>query len=269
MSAPDVVPLLELVEFESPPPEDAEGPVARWEANDGIELLGYRAHGMSWITIRGLAAFRFDRTGAVDASASGASEQTIRDAWVRSVLPLVVQARGTQVLHASAMAGRSGVVALCGTSTAGKSTVAAALRDQGHRVVADDALAFVSGEGEAQALTLPFWLRLRPASAAHLELPPLVEKGDGGEQLPFAAIVLLEPRAVDGSRPSSEPVAPAEAVGALMPHAYCFALDQGKEELVRAYAALSASVVVKRLSFPRELAQLAGTVEHVEALLDE
>ena len=268
MSGPDVVPLLELAEFDIPDPEEADGPVARWEANDGIELVGYRANGTRWIAIRGLAAFRFDPTGEVAASAIGGSEQAMRDAWVRSVLPLVVQARGTQVLHASAVAGPSGVVALCGTSTAGKSTVAAALQAQAYRVVADDALAFVVTDGAAQALTLPFRLRLRPASAAHLELPPIAEQGGGGERLPLAAIVLLEPGAADGDGPRSVLVSPPEAVGALMPHAYCFALDEGKGELVRAYAALTGSVVVRRLSFPRELEQLAGTVEHVKALLD-
>ncbi|CAN5667130.1 hypothetical protein BH18ACT13_BH18ACT13_01590 [soil metagenome] len=267
MSAPDVVPLLELAEFDIPQPEEADGPVARWEANDGIELVGYRANGTRWIAIRGLAAFRFDRTGDVAAAAIGGSEQAIRDAWVRSVLPLVMQARGTQVLHASAVAGPSGVVALCGTSTAGKSTMAAALQGQGHRVVADDALAFVVTGSAAHALTLPFRLRLRPASAAHLELPPIAEQGDGGERLPLAAIVLLEPGAADGDQPRSVLVAPTEAVGALMPHAYCFSLEEAKEALVRAYAALTGSVLVQRLSFPRELEHLAGTVEHVEALL--
>jgi hypothetical protein len=268
MSEQDIVPLLHFAELEVPQPEEAHGPVAHWEANDGIELLGYRADGLGWIAIRGLAAFRFGNTGPVLASASGGAEQAIRDAWTRSVLPLVVQARGTQVLHASAVAGESGAVAMCGTSTAGKSTLAAALRKKGHRVVADDALAFVISGGTAQALTLPFRLRLRPASAAHLEVPPLAEQGEGGERLPLAAIVLLEPRATDDHPPRSEQVAPTEAVGALMPHAYCFALEEGKEELVRAYAALSASLIVQRLSYPRELDKLDGVVELLEALLD-
>ena len=158
---------------------------------------------------------------------------------MRSVLPLVVQARGTQVLHASAVTGPAGVVALCGVSTSGKSTLAAALMARGHEVVADDALAFRVEGGEATALTLPFRLRLRSSSAEALGLPAIAAEGGGGGQATFSAIVILEPHD-DEAAPNLEAVNAAEAVGALMPHAYCFALDEGKAELVAAYASLVA-----------------------------
>ena len=261
------VPQLDRADFDVAKPEEADGPVARWEANDGIVLIGYRVGSTGWIAIPGVAAFRLHESGDVAARATGGSEQAIADAWVRSVLPLVVQERGTQVLHASAVAGPSGVVALCGTSTSGKSTVAAALRRRGHRVVADDALAFFVEHGAAQALTLPFRLRLRPAAAAHLDSATIADEGDGGERLPLRAILVLEPDTSGAAQLRSELVPPSEAVGALMPHAYCFALEEGKEELVRAYAALAGSVAVRRLSFPRELELLADVVDEVEALL--
>jgi energy-coupling factor transporter ATP-binding protein EcfA2 len=267
MSTLGVVPRLEVAEFDIPERDDVDGPLTRWEANDGIVLLGYRVDGIGWIAIPGIAAFRFDEAGNVAASPNGGSQQEIHDAWVRSVLPLVVQARGTQVLHASAVLRKGGVLALCGTSTAGKSTLAAALMQRGHRVIADDALGFVVADGSAYALTMPFRLRLRPASAAHLGSDPLASHGDGGEQHPLAEIVLLEPHAADANSPRSELVPPSEAVGALMPHAYCFALEERKGELVRAYASLTASVPVRRLSFPQTLERLEETVDHFERRL--
>ena len=99
---------LQLRSFAVPP---VGADAAHWPLNDDRELIGYRADGLGWLTIPGVAAYRFAahgrRRGDPGRSRRGAE---IEDAFVRSVLPLVVQARGTQVLHASAVAGirRSG-----------------------------------------------------------------------------------------------------------------------------------------------------------------
>ncbi len=84
------------------------------------------------------------------------------------------------------------------------------------------------------ALPLPFRLRLRPQSALALGLPGIAAEGPGGGGLPLVAIVLLEPHDEDDA-PELEPVDAVEAFGALMPQAYCFSLEEGKEELVEAY----------------------------------
>ncbi len=74
-------------------------------------LHGFRAGGSGWVSIPGVAAYGFTDAGPVTAVSDGVPRRRARDevedAWVRSVLPLVVQARGTQVLHASAVAGRA------------------------------------------------------------------------------------------------------------------------------------------------------------------
>lgn len=174
-----------------------------------------------------------------------------------------MQARGTQVLHASAVGGTASALALCGVSTAGKSTLAAALAAAtGARLVADDALPFVVEGDRAVAYPVPFRLRLREGSE-HLDL------GGGPVEAGVArlsAIVLLEPHAGEGD-PSLEPVAPADAVGALMPHAYCFALDEGKAALVAAYTTLVQSVPVHRLAYPQRPDRLDDTVALLGALL--
>ena len=198
--------------------------------------------------------------------ADGASPEEIEDAWVRSVLPLVVQARGTQVLHASAVATPGGMVALCGTSTAGKSTLAAALLARGREVVADDALAFEAGGDGVDAFPLPFRLRLRDEAQEALQLPEIAARGSGGGRGPLAAVVILTPADVDVAQLST--LAAADAFGTLMPHAYCFSLEEGKEALVEAYLALARTVPVWRLDYPQRLDRLDETVAVLDRVLD-
>src|SRR6266480_4230280 len=116
-----LVPTLRHAEFDAPDPSQADGDVSRWEANDGIVLYGFRSSGYGWATVEGLGSYRFEAAGDVQVVSDGGAPEAIEDAWYRSVLPLVLQARGTQVLHASAVAGPDGAVALCGASTSGKS----------------------------------------------------------------------------------------------------------------------------------------------------
>jgi hypothetical protein len=229
-------------------------------------LHGFRAAGAGWVTIPGVAAFGFADAGPVTAVADGAAPDEVEDAWVRSALPLVVQARGTQVLHASAVAGARGAVALCGLSTAGKSSLAAALMLRGHPLVADDALGFAVAEPNVTALPLPFRLRLRPRSALALGLPGIAAEGPGGGELPLAAIVLLEPHD-DEDAAELEPVDAVEAFGALMPQAYCFSLEESKEQLVDAYLAVVRLVPVWRLSYPQEIGRLGEAADALEELL--
>ncbi len=256
-------PSLALQRLVVPGADAADGPVARWDANDGHVLYGYRAGGYGWVSIPGVAHYRFDAAGDVVASPDGGSDEAIEDAWLRSVLPLVLQARGTQVLHASAVVGAAGAVALCGVSTSGKSTLAAALATTaGTRLVADDALPFDLEDGQAVAHPVPFRLRLREGSRHLARGDEVVEAGPAR----LAAIALLEPHG--GDRPSTlEPVAPADAFGALMPHAYCFALNEGKEQLVRAYSGLAALVPVGRLSYPQRPDRLDDAVSALAELL--
>ena len=56
---------LEFGPFDVPAPQ---GTVSRWEANDGLELTGYRARGFGYVAVPGVAAYRFDTSGPVVAS---------------------------------------------------------------------------------------------------------------------------------------------------------------------------------------------------------
>src|SRR5687768_1434952 len=110
-----------------PLPDAASDDVEVWYEPDGrtVAALGHADGGEGWwLHMPGLASFRFTDTGDVVAvDRRGAAEARIRDAYQRSVLPLVLQARGLEVLHASAILTHRGVLALCAMKETGKSTI--------------------------------------------------------------------------------------------------------------------------------------------------
>src|SRR5262245_55935428 len=84
---------------------------------------------------------------------------------MRNVVPLLLQSRGIQVFHASAIRFQDGVVGLCGRSFSGKSTLAYALARRGHEVWADDSLLISATHQSVRTLkTPPVQIRLRPDS---------------------------------------------------------------------------------------------------------
>lgn len=241
-------------------PEAAESPVAVWPTNDGFRLHGYAARGHRWLTMPGLAAYRFAAQGPVIASPDGGSSAQIESAWLSSVLPLVVQARGTQVLHASAVRGAERTVALCGLSGAGKSTLAAAMHLRGHDLIADDALPFAARNGTTIVAPLPFALRLRAPASQLLDFEP--KRYAAAPAGLLWAIVLIERDApnVDLQRMTDV----AAVVGALLPQLYCFDLERGKDELVSETFSLVRSTGVFRLDYP----QRPGCIEPACAALE-
>jgi hypothetical protein len=168
-------------------------------------------------------------------------------------------------MHASALASRSRCIAVCGRSTAGKSTLALAGLGAGFTVVADDALGVFMDHKGPVALTLPFELRPRlgPGRAGVTTSPPL--EGAGGDRLELSAIVILKPDS--STEVELGLLTPAEAFGCLMPHAYCFSLADSKERLVREYTDIAASVDVYELRYPREHEAIQAMIGSVAPLL--
>ena len=263
-----VVPAIEQRHVGVPdPPTDGSDPV-EWKLSNGATLRGWQAGRVAWIVVRGIATYRFEQSGAVAVQTDGGSEEESHDLWVRTVLPLVVQARGTQVIHASGLVGQHGIVGLCGRSNSGKSTLAAALSQRGRDVVADDSLAFVVADEEVTAVPLPYQLRLRPAAQARLGLPSTARRGAAMPSAPLAKLLLLDPVADPRGEPQVTEVSPAEAFAALLQHASWFRVfDQSERDLVDDYLALVGIVPVLRFAYPQELDRLEQTVDTLEELL--
>ena len=96
-----------------------------------------------------LADFIVDSSGSqiVCCNASGdATIKTIRHLLIDQVLALVVNLRGREAIHATAIATRNGVCAFTGLAGSGKSTLAASFVLAGYPLVCDDCLALAEGK---------------------------------------------------------------------------------------------------------------------------
>jgi hypothetical protein len=112
------------------------------------------------LNTRSICAYPFDGVGP------DWFERFLSHEW----LPLVYQAWGYQVLHASAAVNLSGggVLAFSGPAGAGKSTLGYCLgRRPGWGQIADESLAMEVGASGLRLAPIPNYIRLRPASAAH------------------------------------------------------------------------------------------------------
>src|SRR5829696_6052636 len=190
----------------NPQPPDVAGSdvadVEVWRDHDGTVLAyGHIVDGLHWMYLPGLASFCFgqDVEGVMALPHWPVREDLILDTYYRTVLPMALQVRGLEVLHASAVLTPRGVVALCAVSGTGKSTVAFGLSQRGWPLWADDAVVFETSESGARAIPLPFGTRLRPAAAAFFKkyteqdivvAPPRPYLGEE-QRVPLATLLIL------------------------------------------------------------------------------
>jgi hypothetical protein len=275
MSNDEVVPRLELVspvDEEPLLPGETESGVEVWRGTGSYEAYGYDGRGYGWIQFPGLGVFRFRQSGSVVAIPEpGVSNNRVEDQYLRGALPLVLQMRGHQVLHASAVSTPSGVLALCGVSGAGKSTLAHALSRLGHSPWADDALVFAVSDAGVRALGVPFEARLSGEARLALAVDPRessVPTAPERRAQPLYAVIVLEP-AEDDTAPLTriDRLAPIEAFTALLPHAYAYRAGEieRNRRLTTAYLALVESVPVYIVQLRRNLADLPAAVDELEA----
>lgn len=256
------------------PPSDFGSGVQIWPYQDGSVCAACETvNGRHWVHLPGIASFRF-RSGSAEVASfvhPDADRELIPDHFRRIALPLGLQALGTEVLHASAVRMKSGVVAFCGISGTGKSTIAFALHQRGHSLFGDDAVAFAASGDAVHAHSLPFRIRLRPESAAFFGFerqetffPAKPESRPRSANL--AALFILQRTdvaVIDITR-----LSPSQAFGTLLPHSYCFHL--GHKERMRAmmegYLHLASEVPVWEIHFGEGLDKLAGILDAVEKI---
>jgi hypothetical protein len=253
-----VIPRLLIAGDRMPATEVAGCPdVETWRATGGAVIAyGAVVEGWHWIDMSGIARFRFGRSGGsvVARPHPSVAARLVEDAYRRAVLPLVLQVRGTEVLHASAVRSPRGVVAFCAESGTGKSTLAAALGRRGYPVWADDAIAVDTSSIPVMTARLPFRIHLRPPSVAlfHGELSAAEVVGSEGsdagvaEQLPVSALCVLRRTDRVAGAVAIEKLSRSAALPALLSHAYCFSLRNvaRKRCMLSHYASLATAVPV-------------------------
>jgi hypothetical protein len=198
------------------------------------------------------------------------------------VLGMVLRLRGLTCLHASAVSLGGRALLVCGPAGAGKSTTAAAFAARGRPVLADDVAALERGAGGFTVRGAYPQLRLWPDAVRGLyggaaELPPLTPNWEkrfldlaaaGAFEpgpLPLAAVYLLSGRERDDA-PRIEPVAPTQAVLALIANTYVGwvpdAAAQGRD--LALYGRLAREVPVLRAvahADPARLPELCALLE--------
>jgi hypothetical protein len=251
-------------------PPEAGDDVQEWWEQGRICAYGYRACGENWLHVPGIATYRFRGVNEpVVAVPSGADRGLVVDGFERTVLPMALQALGREVLHASAVLTPAGVVALCGDSEAGKSTLAHVLTLRGYQPWADDAVTFETSDEGAFALPLPFRINLRSASVSSFGAPAAVEPTKTRRRERLAAAVVLVREPAPGTRVSVRRLSSAEAFRALLSQGYAFQPDDQERNsgTVSEYLDLAAAITVFEARVDSYLANVRRLADRVEKIV--
>jgi hypothetical protein len=267
-----------------PLPNDSDPRLEVWRNRDGsVAAYGHTALGNHWVRLPGVAVFGYnpELDEVMAFVGDGVSRSDVAEAYRRIVLPLIQQARRSQVLHASGVRATSGVVAFCGTSGTGKSTVAYGFARRGYPLWGDDAVCFATSARGMECIPLPFDLLLRRATASFFDaasdsVTSPQAKSDAMEARRLAAVCVL--RAGDTqtslkrspeSRVRIAPLASAEAFTASLEHAYSFGLSDKdhRARLVDHYLELVATTPVYDVRFEHGLEQLGVVLDAIEQQL--
>ncbi len=263
------------------PPDIAEDPcVERWRDPAGGEYgFSLQKDGQCWIRLHRLGSFVF-RPGHWEALGSpdeGTEPGRFREAFFHVVAPWILGRLDWECLHASAVLTASGVVAFCGPSGRGKSTLARACGDRGGLPYADDAVPFLIRDGLVMAACMPQPLRLRGQAASWFGDPPGQQpNGENGHEVlydfeptlrPLCAVYWLEEMSDAAERPVPliERISPLESFRLLISEAYCLTLADAacNRKMVRSYLSLVRLAPVWRLSFPAGLERMPTLLEYI------
>lgn len=268
-----------------PPTWNDGDPAVQAQRNlDGsIWAYSYSDNSERWMHVPGIASFRFGTRGeeAVVVPESGSapmSPEVIEDVYQRAVLPMALQAHGDEVVHASAVIMEGSVVAFCGRSQTGKSTVAYGMHRRGYRVWADDTLVFDASAATVQAIPYPHRLRIRTEAAEYFGVPDSRRRDTSSwtaleqaqeEPARLACIFLLEPQAQDETLVETFRLAPAQALTSVIEHAYWFRLDNAERtrRMIETYFRLATRVPVFRMRFRAVLDQLPEILDRAESIV--
>jgi hypothetical protein len=193
---------------------------------------------------------------------------------------MALQARGIEVLHASAVRISGGIVALCGIKETGKSTIAFALSQLGFPLCADDAVPFTMSGDMVHALSLPFTIRLRPSSAAFFgtngmrerQSPPADARAPielAPERLAAVFVLKRNPSELSSAPPSVTRLTASSAFMSTLTHGYCFSLrdESQRARMVQHYLDLAARVPIFEVSFGAGLEWLPAITSAIEGAI--
>ncbi|MDH5202458.1 MAG: hypothetical protein OEZ31_04825 [Nitrospirota bacterium] len=95
-------------------------------------------------------------------------KETIQHLLLDQVIPLVINLKGGEALHASAVRTPQGVIAFAGLTGSGKSTIAGSFLQAGYPLISDDCLPLIEQNQDIYAIPAYPGLRLRDDSLEYL-----------------------------------------------------------------------------------------------------
>jgi hypothetical protein len=238
-----------------------------------------------WMHLSGIASYSFDRLGHEVAAypERHVSDRLVRDAYRRTVVPMILQVHGYEVVHASAILMRQSVVAFCGISETGKSTLAYGLsRTHDCQLWADDSLVFRACENGFGAVALPFSSRLRVASARFFgENRPIKSASsdwdhfDGaiGPLAPVSAVcALVRDSELDADRVVAVRRLPRdESLVYALTNANCFSFEDSarKKETLEQYLGFASQVPFYEIRFRPGFDHMDRVIDDVARILKQ
>lgn len=189
----------------------------------------------------------------------------IKDLFDRVAVPIYLNLRGYQVLHASAILLNKQTIAFSALAGTGKSSTVFGLSQFGYQLWADDALVFTTTSSQVISFKIPFQVRLFPDTANIIKsnypetLGSLEPSLPNLSQSPLAAICLLErAQPVQGQADLSlQKLHPDEAFKQVLPHAYSYRFQNmgNKQEALNNYLDLVSLVPVYKLTYATPLTE--------------
>lgn len=243
-------------------------------------------HGTSCtIDVPGIALFAFSSNNSDEPLTTNlkTSPDAIEAAYRRIVVPLMLQVRGSEVLHASAVLFPQGIVVLCGLSRSGKSTIAYALSRHAGDLWADDSLVWLPGATGPVAQSLPFSLQLRPESARYfLHTQSAQDQQPNGKHSQnispthsapqrIAAICVLGQQSEPLDPPATiNRLTPATAFTAVLAHAHYFTINNAPRSrlMINNYLGLVRDVPVFNVTYSRSLNNLPGVLQAIRTTVE-
>lgn len=245
------------------------GAVVQRDPSGNALAFGTVAEGEYRLRFPGLVTYAF-RPGDREirfAADVRTSRAVVEDLLRTAALPLLLQAVGHEAIHASAVQTAAGVVAFCGFSGAGKTTVAYGLARRGHALWADDVVLLPPQLDPEVVVTVraPHSVNLRSESAQHfgLGVEPAISTASVADDR-LAAVVVLD----RGAEPRAALLPLAAALTAILPHAFCFFAAEGREQrTVAAYLDVVARVPVFTFRPPTGFVGFEAKLDQLETAL--
>ncbi|HET9399521.1 MAG TPA: hypothetical protein VFO34_01100 [Candidatus Acidoferrales bacterium] len=265
----------------------ATNPFMVWTAPSGEMWLSfYKLENKFLLRFSDIAEFAIDVRGSrIDCvRRDGVPETTFRHLLLDQVLPMVIQLRGGEALHSSAVVTPEGAIAFCGPTGSGKSTLAAIFCRAGDTLLTDDCLAISESGGELYAapgypgfrlwneIAADFgWENRTKDCVAHYTSKRRVKQPDDAAGFPreaarLRAIYILEREDARDYMSIEEMSARDQMMGLL---SYCFRLDTtNRARLAQQFRTMerySRLVRVRRIRLPRNPQRIGDIRERILA----